>query len=69
MKGKAHRFEDNVDTDMIIPARYLVTTDPAEMASHVVAVPKSTTIAPARKRSYAATALTMRSAPTSRGFS
>ena len=33
MKGKAFRFEDNVDTDMIIPARWLVTTDPAEMAA------------------------------------
>jgi 3-isopropylmalate/(R)-2-methylmalate dehydratase small subunit len=34
MKGKAHKFGDDVDTDMIIPARYLVTTDPAEMATH-----------------------------------
>jgi len=34
MKGKAFKFGDNVDTDMIIPARYLVTTDPAEMATH-----------------------------------
>ena len=34
MKGKATRFGDNVDTDMIIAARYLVTTDPAEMAAH-----------------------------------
>jgi 3-isopropylmalate/(R)-2-methylmalate dehydratase small subunit len=34
VKGKAFKFGDNVDTDMIIPARWLVTTDPAEMASH-----------------------------------
>jgi len=34
MKGKAHKFADNVDTDMIIPARWLITTDPAEMAAH-----------------------------------
>ncbi len=34
MKGKAHKFGDNVDTDMIIPARWLVTTDPAEIAAH-----------------------------------
>jgi len=34
MKGRALKFGDNVDTDMIIPARWLVTTDPAEMASH-----------------------------------
>jgi len=30
--GYVHRFGDNVDTDAIIPARYLVTTDPAELA-------------------------------------
>ncbi|MBN1918007.1 MAG: 3-isopropylmalate dehydratase small subunit [Verrucomicrobia bacterium] len=34
MKGKATKFGDNVDTDMIIAARYLVTTDAAEMAAH-----------------------------------
>ena len=39
------------------------------MTSHVVAVPKSTTMQPALISSNAATALTMRSAPTSRGFS
>ena len=41
----------------------------AEMASTVVAVPKSTTTVGPPKRSYAATALTTRSAPTSRGLS
>ena len=30
--GVVHSFGDNVDTDAIIPARYLVTTDPAELA-------------------------------------
>ena len=30
----AHRFGANVDTDVIIPARYLNTTDPAELAKH-----------------------------------
>jgi 3-isopropylmalate/(R)-2-methylmalate dehydratase small subunit len=34
LRGKATKFGDNVDTDMIIPARWLITTDPAEMASH-----------------------------------
>ena len=34
MKGKAFKFGDDVDTDMIIPARFLITTDPAEMATH-----------------------------------
>ncbi len=33
-KGKAWRFGDDVDTDVIIPARYLNTSDPAELASH-----------------------------------
>ena len=32
--GRAHIFGDNVDTDVIIPARYLNTSDPAELASH-----------------------------------
>jgi 3-isopropylmalate/(R)-2-methylmalate dehydratase small subunit len=34
LKGKVHRFGANVDTDVIIPARYLNTTDPAELAKH-----------------------------------
>ncbi len=33
-KGKAWRFKDNVDTDVIIPARYLNTDDPAILAQH-----------------------------------
>ena len=32
--GKAWRFGDDVDTDAIIPARYLSTSDPDELASH-----------------------------------
>lgn len=28
------KYGDHVDTDVIIPARYLNTTDPAELASH-----------------------------------
>ena len=34
MQGKAWKFKDNVDTDLIIPARYLNTHDPAELAKH-----------------------------------
>ena len=33
-KGNAHKYQDNVDTDVIIPARYLNTSDPKELASH-----------------------------------
>lgn len=33
-RGKAHKYGDHVDTDAIIPARYLMTTDPAELAQH-----------------------------------
>jgi 3-isopropylmalate/(R)-2-methylmalate dehydratase small subunit len=32
--GAAHKYGENVDTDVIIPARYLVTADPAELAKH-----------------------------------
>ena len=34
MQGTARKFGDNVNTDEIIPARYLNTTDPAELAKH-----------------------------------
>ena len=34
LKGSAFRFGDDVDTDAIIPARYLNTSDPDELASH-----------------------------------
>lgn len=33
-EGRVFTYGDNVDTDAIIPARYLDTTDPDEMASH-----------------------------------
>jgi 3-isopropylmalate/(R)-2-methylmalate dehydratase small subunit len=33
-KGKVHKYGDNVDTDVIIPARYLNTSDPRELAYH-----------------------------------
>lgn len=36
LKGKAWKFGDNIDTDAIIPARYLNTSDPGELAKHVM---------------------------------
>ncbi len=34
IKGKVWVYPDNVDTDVIIPARYLNTSDPKELAKH-----------------------------------
>lgn len=36
IRGKVWKFGDNVDTDQIIPARYLNTSDPYELAQHVM---------------------------------
>ncbi len=34
--GKVWKFEDNIDTDLIIAARYLSTSDPHELAKHIM---------------------------------
>jgi 3-isopropylmalate/(R)-2-methylmalate dehydratase small subunit len=34
--GNAFRYGDHVDTDVIIPARYLTTDDPALLAAHAM---------------------------------
>ena len=34
VKGFVHKYGDHVDTDVIIPARYLATQDPKELAAH-----------------------------------
>jgi len=36
MKGKAWKFGNNIDTDLIIPARYLNTSDPEELAKYAM---------------------------------
>ena len=37
LKGKAHKFGDHVNTDIIIPATYLVSNDPAVLGKHLMA--------------------------------
>lgn len=34
VKGRVIKYGDNIDTDVIIPARYLNTSDPKELAMH-----------------------------------
>ena len=36
MRGKVWKFGKNVDTDIIIAARYLNTSDPQELAKHIM---------------------------------
>ncbi len=36
MRGKVWKFGENIDTDLIIAARYLNTSEPSELAKHVM---------------------------------
>ena len=36
VKARAVKFGDNVDTDVILPGKYLVLTDPVELAKHAM---------------------------------
>jgi len=38
IKGTVYKFGDNVDTDQIIPAKYLVTTDATELGKHCMEI-------------------------------
>nr|MDO8062887.1 3-isopropylmalate dehydratase small subunit [Candidatus Freyrarchaeum guaymaensis] len=38
VRGRAWKFGDNIDTDVVIPGRYLTLRDPDEMASHAMEV-------------------------------
>jgi 3-isopropylmalate/(R)-2-methylmalate dehydratase small subunit len=36
LTGRVHKFGDDINTDEIIPARYLNTSDPGDLARHVM---------------------------------
>jgi 3-isopropylmalate dehydratase small subunit len=36
IKGRVWKFNNDIDTDVIIPARYLNTSDPVELAKHLM---------------------------------
>ncbi|ADP77383.1 3-isopropylmalate dehydratase, small subunit [Methanothermus fervidus DSM 2088] len=36
MKGRVWKFGDNIDTDLIIPGRYLTIRDPKKLAKHLM---------------------------------
>ncbi|MDO5852254.1 MAG: 3-isopropylmalate dehydratase small subunit [Methanobacteriaceae archaeon] len=36
MKGKVHKLSDDIDTDLIIPGKYLILTKPEDLAEHAL---------------------------------
>lgn len=49
---KIYKYKDNVDTDVIIPARYLNSFDAKELASHAMADIDPTFATTVEKRRY-----------------
>jgi 3-isopropylmalate/(R)-2-methylmalate dehydratase small subunit len=49
LTGKVWKYGDNVDTDVIIPARYLSTSEPEELAPHCMEDLDATFVKEARK--------------------
>ena len=62
LEGKVWRYGDNIDTDVIIPARYLNTFDPKELSKHCM-VDIDPTFAENVKTSEAAPRANMRLSP------
>ena len=48
-QGKAHKYGDNIDTDIIIPARYLNTADSRELAAHCMDSRRAGGVRPGRQ--------------------
>ena len=49
-KGPVFKYGDNIDTDVIIPARYLNTQSEAELASHCMEDIDKTFVTPRQGR-------------------
>jgi len=51
LSGKAIKFGDNIDTDVILPGKYLVLTDPDELGKHAMEGIATDFVAKSRKGS------------------
>ncbi len=52
MAGRAWKFNDDIDTDAIIPGRYLVINDPEELATHLFEGVRTEMASAVRKGDY-----------------
>ena len=53
LKGTAHKYDANVDTDAIIPARYLNLSEPEDLAKHCMEDIKASGISCVIAKSFA----------------